>query len=191
LQPSVAASEWTQPEEVWNTGYIDAYKNNLAALSVERYPASNCGDAKGLGKVVDPQDQLITLMSHKAAQDYVAPYLNSTALAVAAGKPFVVMEFNTGTCSGFPGLSDSFAAAMWVLDASLTMASSNYSAAMLHVGGQDAFYNVRSPILIHLYHGHNLSWSLSHSPPLLVRKPRSTNGQSGPSTTRRSRWPRY
>jgi hypothetical protein len=128
---------------VWNTGYIDAYKNSLTALSIEKYPASNCGAAKDLGKVVDPQDQLIALMSHKAAQDYVAPYLNSTQLAMAANKPFIVMEFNTGTCSGFPGLSNSFAAAMWVLDASLQMASSNFSAAMLHVGGEDAFYNVR------------------------------------------------
>jgi hypothetical protein len=77
-------------------------------------------------------------MTHKAAQDYVAPYLNSAKLA----QPFMVMEFNTGTCSGFPGLSNAFGAAMWILDASMQMAHSNYSGAMLHVGGQDAFYNV-------------------------------------------------
>jgi hypothetical protein len=81
-------------------------------------------------------------MTHKAAQDYVAPYLNSAKLAQEAGKPFMVMEFNTGTCSGFPGLSNAFGAAMWILDASMQMAHSNYSGAMLHVGGQDAFYNV-------------------------------------------------
>jgi hypothetical protein len=80
-------------------------------------------------------------MSHQAAQDYVGPYLHSSALALEAGKPFVVMEFNTGTCSGFPGMSNSFASALWIVDAALQMAHANFSGAMLHVGGQDAFYN--------------------------------------------------
>lgn len=44
--------------------------------------------------------------------------------------------------SGFPGISDSFGAALWALDYGLQMAYSNFSGAMLHVGGQNVFYNV-------------------------------------------------
>jgi hypothetical protein len=88
------------------------------------------------------------MMQHKSATDYVAPYRNSAALAVAAGKPFIVMEWNTAACSGFPGLADSFGAALWALDTGLQMASANFSGAMLHVGGQNAYYNVRSRLLL-------------------------------------------
>lgn len=32
--PSIAMSAWT-PQQVWDTGYIQAYANDLGALSVE------------------------------------------------------------------------------------------------------------------------------------------------------------
>ena len=54
-----------------------------------------------------------------------------------------MMETNTASCGGFPGLSDSFGAALWGLDFSLQMAFTNFSGAMMHVGGQNVYYNVR------------------------------------------------
>lgn len=74
----------------------------------------------------------------------VAQYLASTALAQAKGKPFMMFETNTASCGGFPGLSDSFGAALWGLDYSLQMAYGNFSGALMHVGGQNVFYNVRT-----------------------------------------------
>jgi hypothetical protein len=53
-----------------------------------------------------------------------------------------MFETNTVSCGGFPGLSDSFGAVMWVLDYSLQMAYSNFSGAMLHVSGEDVYYDV-------------------------------------------------
>ena len=35
IGPSVATGDWT-PEMVWDTGFIQAYTNNLYALSVEK-----------------------------------------------------------------------------------------------------------------------------------------------------------
>jgi len=55
------------------------------------------------------------------------------------------METNTASCGGFPGLSDSFGAALWGLDFSLQMAFSNFSGAMMHVGGQSTYYNPFTP----------------------------------------------
>lgn len=43
---------------------------------------------------------------------------------------------------GFPGLSDSFGAALWGLDYAMQMAYSNFSGAMMHIGGQSVYYNV-------------------------------------------------
>jgi hypothetical protein len=53
-----------------------------------------------------------------------------------------MFETNTASCGGFPGLSDSFGAAMWALDYSLQMGYSNFSGAMLHVSGEDVYYDV-------------------------------------------------
>lgn len=39
IGPSVSTGDWT-PEMVWNTGFVDAYSQNLAYLSVEQYGCS-------------------------------------------------------------------------------------------------------------------------------------------------------
>jgi hypothetical protein len=83
-----------------------------------------------------------TFLNHTSGINLVAPYLNSLNLAQAAGKPMVMFETNTASCGGFPGISDSFGAALWALDFALQMAYSNFSGALLHVGGQNVYYNV-------------------------------------------------
>jgi hypothetical protein len=128
-------------EDVWNTGLQETYKAQLAALSAERYLSTNCASV-GAAKPVDSQALFSTMLNHQSAVDWVAPYYPSTALAQQVGKPFIMMEFNTATCSGMPGLSDSFGAALWLADVGLQMAYANFTGALLHVGGQDSYYNV-------------------------------------------------
>lgn len=36
MGPNIASADW-QPEQVWDTGFIDAYTANLAYLAVEQY----------------------------------------------------------------------------------------------------------------------------------------------------------
>ena len=62
--------------------------------------------------------------------------------AIDAGKEFMMFETNTASCGGFPGVSDSFASALWAVDYGLQMAYSNLTGALLHVGGQNVSYNV-------------------------------------------------
>ncbi|KAJ3496177.1 hypothetical protein NMY22_g19846 [Coprinellus aureogranulatus] len=66
---------------------------------------------------------------------------SSSALAQAANLPFIMFETNTASCGGFAGVSQSFGAALWILDYGMQMAYSNFSHALLHVGGQNVFYN--------------------------------------------------
>jgi len=114
-------------------------KNNHEACS---YPNDNCGAQFGLGSVVNPQDVFPSYLTHQSGQLISSNYTSSTALAQTKGKKLLMFETNTASCGGFPGISDSFGAALWGLDYSLQMAYSNFSGALFHVGGQNVYYNV-------------------------------------------------
>ncbi|KAJ7238587.1 glycoside hydrolase family 79 protein [Mycena haematopus] len=140
IGPSVSG-DW-KLQDVWNTGFVDKYRDSFAALSVEYYPNDNC--AKVLhtsGPVVDPQQIFSTYLNHTAAKSIVAKYLNSTLMAQSYELPFVMLETNSASCGGFPGLSDSFGSSLWALDYGLQMAYSNFTGALLHNGGSSVYYN--------------------------------------------------
>jgi hypothetical protein len=139
IGPSVSGT-WT-PEEVFDAGFITTYGANIAAISVEHYPTDNCFPEYGIGVLHDPQLEFPDYLNHTSPVALCAPYLDASNIAQAAGKPFLMFETNSASCGGFPGISDSFGAALWALDYGLQMAYSNFSGAMLHVGGQDTYYN--------------------------------------------------
>lgn len=160
LAPSVATGPWT-PEQVWETGFIERVKDRLLAITVEQYvlnlclyheitfiwsfsyPNNNCAAGFNTGApIIYPQDIFGDYLSHTAVVELVRPYVNSAAIALAAGKPFYMFETNTASCGGFPGISDSYGAALWAMDYGFQMAFSNFTHGMLHVGGQNAYYNV-------------------------------------------------
>ncbi|RPD63414.1 glycoside hydrolase family 79 protein [Lentinus tigrinus ALCF2SS1-6] len=141
LGPSLATGDWT-PEMVWDTGFIQAYSDALGALTVEHYPDDNCAALyEGFGDPVDPQTEFSKFLDHTAGWNMIGQYINSTQIAQQAGKPFIMFETNSASCGGFPGISTSFGATLWALDYGLTMASANFSHALLHVGGQNVYYN--------------------------------------------------
>jgi hypothetical protein len=74
------------------------------------YPENNCGIN---GKVTNPQDIFASYLTHNSAVGLVGPYIDGTTQVLAAGKDIMMMEFGTASCGGFPGLSDSFGAALW------------------------------------------------------------------------------
>lgn len=141
--PSVSGT-WT-PEDVFNTGIVTSYDNSLGYLAVEHYPTDNCYAQYGIGSPVDPQTVFPDYLNHTSAISLVAPYLNASSYAASVSKPFVMMETNTASCGGFPGISDSFGAAMWAVDYALQMGAVGFWGAMLHVGGQDDYYNPFTP----------------------------------------------
>lgn len=52
-----------------------------------------------------------------------------------------MFETNTASCGGFKGISNAFGAALWAADYGFQMAYTNFSEALLHVGGQNVYYN--------------------------------------------------
>ncbi|TFK33319.1 hypothetical protein BDQ12DRAFT_441495 [Crucibulum laeve] len=129
------------PEQVWDTGFLTSYGDRMYALAVEHYPNNNCFVQFGVGSLVIPQEVFHTYLTHDAGKQLVAPYLNSTMVAQTVKKPFIMFETNTASCGGFQGISDSYGAALWALDYGLQMAHSNFTNALMHIGGQNVFYN--------------------------------------------------
>jgi hypothetical protein len=84
-------------------------------------------------------------LQHNASTGLVSSYVNSSAFARQNGKPLMMFETNTASCAGFPGLSDSFGAALWGIDWSMTMVVNGFSTALYHVGGRNAYYNPFTP----------------------------------------------
>jgi hypothetical protein len=115
----------------------------ILIFNTHSYPNANCFARFGIGSPQDPQTVFSDYLNHTSGQSIVAPYLSSSSLAQQAGKPFIMFETNSASCGGFPGVSDSFGATLWALDYGLQMAYGNFSGALLHVGGEDDYYNVR------------------------------------------------
>ncbi|KAI0742961.1 hypothetical protein C8Q80DRAFT_1123075 [Daedaleopsis nitida] len=138
---------WTL-ESVFDTGFLDTYKDALSIISVEKYPDNNCAAAfpdAGLGDIKNPQDVLANYLTHGSGQNIVQEFLTSLPLGQQYDKQFMMFETNTASCGGFPGVSDSFTAALWGVDYGLQMAYSNFTGALLHIGGQDVSYNPFTP----------------------------------------------
>ncbi|KAF9051566.1 glycoside hydrolase family 79 protein [Panaeolus papilionaceus] len=141
IGPSIASKGW-QAEDVWATGYIDRFKDRFYCFSVENYPWDNCAAQFDTGAPhVDVQERFPYYMNHHNLLDHVGKYGTSSELIVATGKPLIMFETNTASCGGFAGISDSYGAALWVADYGFLMAHYNFTHGMLHVGGQNAFYN--------------------------------------------------
>jgi hypothetical protein len=134
IGPNIATGDWT-PEMVWNTGFVQDYAPNLAALAVQHYVSSYCFAD------VSAQDIFHEFLIHTGVVEFIQPYLNSAGIAQAAGIPFMMQETNSASCGGIPGISDSFGAALWAIDYALQMAYSNFSGAFFHISGQNATYN--------------------------------------------------
>ena len=94
-------------------------------------------------------------------------YLNSTAFALQNGKRLLMFETNTASCGGFPGISNSFGAALWGIDYGLQMAAVNFGGALFHIGGQSTAYNAftRESMLQFVIHGFTLIKILPSAPP--------------------------
>ncbi|KZV79252.1 hypothetical protein EXIGLDRAFT_476338 [Exidia glandulosa HHB12029] len=136
--PSVCCLlDWHADNLLDQYGWLDKFGPSLNTFIVEHYPQDNCpGDG-----VHDPQKNMHDYMLHQSALDFLGMYKHSADEALAAGKPVVLLETNTGSCNGFLGLSDALAASLWAVDLAMMLASASWSHMMLHLGGQAAYYN--------------------------------------------------
>ncbi|KAF8750472.1 Glycosyl hydrolase family 79 C-terminal beta domain [Rhizoctonia solani] len=113
------------------------FANELKIITVQRYPRNNCQ----INGVEDPQLLFANYLTHEQISQLADEYAEFSA----AGKPLYMFETNTAACGGFPGISDSFGAGLWATDWALKLAATNFSSTLLHVGGQNDYYNPFTP----------------------------------------------
>lgn len=106
----------------------------VAEYSIHSYPFSTCDPAR---------QRLATtsnILNHTELVRYaIEEIYPSASAALDSGKPWVIGEFNSISCSGQPNVTDTFAQALWVLDADLIYASLNASSVHLHQGATLVF----------------------------------------------------
>lgn len=83
-------------------------------LTVTVDPDNNCAaTGKIIGRVETPQSVFQNYLNHTGATFFINGFANATAAARQANIPLMMFETNTASCGGFPGVSDSFGAALW------------------------------------------------------------------------------
>jgi hypothetical protein len=96
-----------------------ASQPRLAVVTAHRYPLRACLD--------DTTSSLFAsipnLLADPAATGLAQPLAPFVQAAHARRSPFRLDELNSASCSGKPGVSDTFASALWVLDTLFSMAS--------------------------------------------------------------------
>ncbi|EJD44078.1 hypothetical protein AURDEDRAFT_88289 [Auricularia subglabra TFB-10046 SS5] len=139
---------WNLQEDILNAGYLGKFQDSLSTVIVERYPYDNCQAGKH-----PPQEMMNEYMMHSFAIHFANNYRSAAQSAAAYNKDIVLLETNTASCGGFPGLSNAFASTLWATDLAMQasialrwltihqLASINFTNMMLHVGGQHVYYN--------------------------------------------------
>jgi hypothetical protein len=112
----------------WISRLLAGRHPRLDAISVHEYPYTACAnpdaaDYPTIGK----------LLSAQATAGMAAAVRPAVRIARRVGLPVRVSEFNSVTCGGVPGVSDTFATALWAPSALFALIRAGVSAADLHV----------------------------------------------------------
>jgi hypothetical protein len=101
-------------------------RGRIAALSAHAYPLDGCPGHAPRGK------QLRRLLSDTAGRGLAAGVARMVAIGRRAGAAVHVTEMNSATCGGVPGISDTFASALWAPGALFAMARAGVSGVDVH-----------------------------------------------------------
>ena len=112
------------------SNYIRRFAKELTSFSYHRYPTNHCA-----GGQVTPAELLADHASVGMAE-WLAPL---AAASADAGLDFVIGEGNSVACGGIPGVSDTFASALWVLDFLPQLSKAGVRLFNFH-GGPDVVY---------------------------------------------------
>ncbi len=113
----------------WVTTLLANRPGGLAAVSVHRYPYTACARRHS-----SPAYPTVAGLLRPAATIGMAASLTPALRAARrAGLPLILSELNSVTCGGRPGVSDSFATALWAPSALFALLREGVRAADLHV----------------------------------------------------------
>jgi hypothetical protein len=100
----------------------------LGAITMHEYPFGDCGDPTGPG-----YPSVAGLLNRHAVLNVFSSLRLDALQAQWERLPLRVTEFNSVTCGGVAGVSDSFATALWAPGALFEMVSAGVASADLHL----------------------------------------------------------
>jgi len=124
----------------WISTLLAGPHPHLAGITVHEYPYSAC---EPVGSAAYPT--VAKLLSPQATTQMATAVGPAVRLAHAHGLPLRLTEFNSVTCGGVAGVSNTFATALWAPDALFTLARAGAASADLHVRA----FSVNSPFRFH------------------------------------------
>jgi hypothetical protein len=111
----------------WIAALLSGAHPGLRVVSGHRYPYSGC-TFPGTSQY----PTIDRILSENATVGMANSIRPAVVLAHQAGFPFVLTEFNSITCGGMPGVSNTFATALWAPDAVFEMERAGVEAVHLH-----------------------------------------------------------
>ena len=111
----------------WIKTLLAGPHNGLVAITAHRYPYSACAH---FGPKVPT---VARVLSEAATAGIVATLRPALQVAARAHLPLRLTEFNSVTCGGTSGVSNTFATALWAPDALMELIHAGVDAAAVHV----------------------------------------------------------
>jgi hypothetical protein len=112
----------------WVSTLLGSGAPNLAAVTVHRYPYSACASPFSRG-----HPTIARLLSENATEGLARSVLRVVRIAAQAGLRVRLTELNSVTCGGSPGVSDTFATALWAPDALFELMRIGVISADVHI----------------------------------------------------------
>jgi hypothetical protein len=112
----------------WISTLLKSHQARLRLVSAHEYPYSACAPP------LSPQFPTIDrILSEHATAGMAAAVKPAMLLAHRAGFPFRLTELNSVTCGGLPGVSNTFATALWAPDALFELMRTGVNGVNVHV----------------------------------------------------------
>ncbi len=121
--PATGAPAWLE-----RVPWLFAVEPRLKVITYHRYPLLSCFSQPG-----DPRYPSIpNLLNSDAARDLLQGANRTIAFAHRHGATVRIDELNSVACSGTPGVSDTFASALWMLDTLFAMVRAGVDGVNIH-----------------------------------------------------------
>lgn len=112
----------------WIARLLASRQRGLRVISVHRYPYSACVPRRSPSFPTIPR-----LLSRSATAGVARSLAPALTLAHRAGLPLRLTELNSITCSGRPGVSDTFASALWAPAVLLDLLRAGVAGVNMHI----------------------------------------------------------
>lgn len=126
----------------WIHGLVASERPRLGLLSAHRYPYSSC-----VPRSSDEYATIGRVLSDDATVGVARSVGRAVSLARSAGLPFRLTELNSVTCGGLPGVSNTFATALWAPDAVFQLLRAGVSGLNIHTRA----YAINAPFALTRY----------------------------------------